>query len=178
MKKQGSVLTVGKANPRVTVFLGTRGLGLVSVATHPKSFESLKETLVSSVKLEGPVDKLAAAHRVMGDVAFVQSNFAQYLVHESAKPKTTDAFKKLIQLIKKEEPVDITKEMKKPKSYMTYLNTRLNPVESKDEAALILVDLVDPRTGFIVFEVCVDRVGLAKKGTKLYEQIRSALTLM
>ena len=175
MKKQGSVVAIEKANPRVTVFLGTRGLGLVAVATHPKSFESLKETLISSVKLEGPVDKLATAHRVMGDVAYVQSNFAQYLVRETAKPKTTDAFKKLIQLMKKEEPVDVTKGMKKPKSYMTYLNTRLNPVESKNEAALILVDLVDPRTGFIVFEVCVDKAGLAKKGTKLYEQIRSAL---
>ena len=175
MKKEGVVLTVGKANPRVTVFLGTRGLGLVSVATHPKSFNSLKEVILSALRFEGPVDKLAAAHQVLGDVAFAQSNFAQYLVHEAAKPRTTTAFKRLIQLMKKEEPTDITKRMKKPKPYMTYLNIRLNPVESKDKAALILIDLVDPRTGFIVLETCVDKAGLAKKGTKLYEQIRSAL---
>ena len=175
MKKEGVVLAVEKANPRVTVFLGTRGLGLVSAATHPKSFNSMKEAILSALRLEGSVDKIAAAHQVLGNVAFAQSNFAQYLVHEAAKPRTTTAFKKLIQLMKKEEPVDVTKGMKKPKSYMTYLNTRLNPVESKNEAALILVDLVDPRTGFIVFEVCVDKAGLAKKGTKLYEQIRSAL---
>ncbi|RLI41452.1 hypothetical protein DRO59_06900 [Candidatus Bathyarchaeota archaeon] len=174
MKKQGSVVAIGKANPRVTVFLGTRGLGLVAVATHPKSFDSLKETLISVVKLEGPVDKIAAAHRVLGDVAFVQSNFAEYLVRETAKPRTTAAFKKLIQLMKKEEPVDITKGMKKPKSYMTYLNTRFNPVRSKNEAALILVDLVDPRTGFIVFEICVDKAGLTKKGIGLYEQVGSS----
>ncbi|RLI16874.1 hypothetical protein DRO41_00245 [Candidatus Bathyarchaeota archaeon] len=172
MKKEGVVLAVEKANPRVTVFLGTRGLGLVSVATHPKSFNSLKEAILSALRFEGSVDKIAAAHQVLGDVAFAQSNFAQYLVRESAKPRTTTVFKKLIQLMKKEEPVDITKGMKKPKPYMTYLNVRLNPVESKDKAALILVDLVDPRTGFIVFETCADKVGLAKKGTKLYEQIK------
>jgi len=173
MKKEGAVLVVEKANPRVTVFLGTRGLGLVSTATHPESFNSMKEAILSALRVEGPVDRLAAAHRVLGDVAFVQSNFAQYLVRETTKPQTTNAFKKLIQLMKKEEPVNVTKKMGKARVYMTYLNTRFNPVEGKDEAALVLVDLVDPRTGFIVLETCVDIAGLAKKGTKLYEQLRS-----
>ena len=169
MKKQGVVMAVEKANPRITVFLGVRGIGLVSVATHPKSFDSLKEDIISALRAEGPVDKVAAAQRSLGEVAYAQSNFAQYLVRESAGPKTTAVFKKLIQLIKEEEPVDITKEMSKPKAYMTYLNVRLNPVGSRDQAALILVDLVAPDSGFIVLETCVDKAGLAKKGISLYK---------
>ena len=169
MKKQGVVLAVEKANPRITVFLGVRGIGLVSVATHPKSFDSLKEDIFSALRSEGPVDKVAAAQRSLGEVAYAQSNFAQYLVRESAKPKTTAVFKKLIQLIKEEQPTDITKGMPKPKTYMTYLNTRLNPVGNKEQAALILVDLVDPNTGFIVLETCFDKAGLAKKGISLYK---------
>lgn len=174
VKKVGFAFALNRINPRYSVFFGKRGGALASLATHPAIFEMYREKALEALRADGPVDKLAAAYRPLGDIGYVQSNFAEYVARGTAGPHVKEVFDALSKALREEPPVDplliFETELK---TFRIWLNREFNPTR-QENAVLALFDIVNAKNGLIISEIVVDKAGVVKKGVALVEKLTKA----
>lgn len=174
MKKYGLVLGVSKVSPRISIRFGARGIALTVIITHVPLFQKYYPKLRSILYQTGPVDKLAAKYRSLGDVAYVQSNVAECIALGSKAP--SNAFSQLCKEFLKE--ISKTKpspppQIISPKAYSLSLNTVFNPTTTNPAFKVFVV--VDKKIGLIFGEFVYGVKQVVEAGTKTLEAIKRSL---
>ena len=173
---KGIVVAPKNVNPKVTSFVCPRGIGLGVFVTFRDAFLKRKEEILRTLRRVGSIDKVAHVYQKLGDVTWIQSNYAQYCVKRFNKERVPQAlheiFSQIEEEIKRTEPQDFVPERGEAiKLFAIHLTSRFTPT-TESNAALTLYDIVDTDSGLIFFEVAVDRANLTQH--KLLEQFKRA----
>ncbi|RLE36897.1 hypothetical protein DRJ17_07660, partial [Candidatus Woesearchaeota archaeon] len=129
---KGIVVAPKNVNPRITSFVCPRGIGLGVFVTFRDAFLKRKEEILQTLRRVGSVDKVAHVYQKLGDVTWIQSNYAQYCVKRFNKERVPQAlheiFSQIEEEIKRAEPQDFVPERDEAiKLFAIHLTSRFTP---------------------------------------------------